>query len=196
VRHGETDWNRQSRIQGRTDVPLNAMGHRQSERVARGVGSHRVDRLITSPLMRARETMTHVCRALGRSPSAVEVAPAMIELAFGVWEGRTFHELSADPVYPKDLASHFRWRPEGGESHEDGVARVAEWIGTIREPTVIVAHGAIGRCLIGLLTSLAADELMGVPTPQGAYCKIENGRAEWFDPAAKASEKHLTPEPG
>jgi probable phosphoglycerate mutase len=142
---------------------------------------HRAERLIASPLTRAKETMAHVCRALGRSSSAIEIAPEMIELGFGVWEGRYFHELAADPLFPKDLGSHFHWRPDGGESHGDGVARVRDWVWSIREPTIIVAHGAIGRCLIGLLTGLASDALMRVPAPQGAFCKIVNGKADWFE---------------
>jgi broad specificity phosphatase PhoE len=185
VRHGETDWNRESRVQGQIDIPLNDTGHGQSEAVARALkehlGSTGIDRFVTSPLTRARQTMGYVCREFVWPEVRVEVTPAMLELAFGVWEGRYFREMTADPSYPKDLLSHFRWRPKDGESYEDGLDRVTEWIGRIDGPTVIVAHGAIGRCLIGLVSDLTPEDLVRAPTPQGSFCRLENGQIDWFN---------------
>jgi probable phosphoglycerate mutase len=185
VRHGETDWNRSSRIQGQIDIPLNDTGHVQSQAVACGLkrhlGSLTVDRFVTSPLTRARQTMVYVCREFGEPEAKVEVAPAMLELAFGVWEGRYFHELKAHPEYPRDLLGHYHWRPQDGESYADGIDRVRQWIGRIDGPTVIVAHGAIGRCLIGLVSDLGPEDLVRARTPQGRFCRLANGQIDWFD---------------
>ncbi len=94
VRHGETDWNREFRIQGQIDIPLNGTGHLQSERVARALRQHLgdtpVDRFVVSPLTRARQTMTYLAREFELPEHRIEVEPAMLEFAFGVWEGRNF----------------------------------------------------------------------------------------------------------
>jgi broad specificity phosphatase PhoE len=191
VRHGETDWNRSSRIQGQIDIPLNDTGHGQSQAVARALKEHlgrtRIDRMVVSPLTRARQTMDYVRREFDWPDGRIEVAPAVLELAFGIWEGRYFHEMAADPTYPKDLISHFRWRPKEGESYADGLDRVTQWIGRIDGPTVIVAHGAIGRCLIGLVSDLSPEDMIKVRTPQGAFCRLENGQIDWFDVDGDAS---------
>jgi probable phosphoglycerate mutase len=185
IRHGETDWNREYRIQGQTDIPLNGTGHLQAESVARNlrdfIRTQRISRFIASPLTRARQTMDYVVRYLGVDDAAIDIEPSMTELGFGVWEGRTFAELRADPACPKTPLERFGWRPEGGESYADGLERVRQWIGRIDGPTVIVAHGAIGRCLIGLVSDLAPADLVSARTPQGSFCLLQNGRIEWVN---------------
>jgi broad specificity phosphatase PhoE len=185
VRHGETDWNRDYRIQGQVDIPLNATGHTQAESVARNlkdfIRTRKISRFIASPLTRARQTMSYVAREFGIAEGTIEIAGAMTELAFGVWEGRTFTELRADPQCPKTPLERFGWRPERGESYADGLDRVRQWIGRIDGPTVIVAHGAIGRCLIGLVSDLAPADLVAAKTPQGSFCLLQDGQIGWFD---------------
>jgi len=185
IRHGETDWNKQFRIQGQIDIPLNDMGHLQGESVARGLkeflGSTKVDRFVVSPLTRARQTMGYVARAFDIPETRAEVTPAMTELAFGIWEGKTFQECHDHPAFPKTPRERFHWRPEDGESYEDGLDRVQQWIGRIEGPTVIIAHGAIGRCLIGLVSDLAPEQLVSAKTPQGCFCRLQNGQIDWFD---------------
>jgi uncharacterized phosphatase len=65
VRHGETDWNRQRRIQGSTDIPLNATGRDQAARTARLLGRRSWDAILTSPLSRAVETASIISGELG-----------------------------------------------------------------------------------------------------------------------------------
>jgi broad specificity phosphatase PhoE len=135
VRHGETDWNREGRIQGQIDIPLNDNGHLQGERLARGLkwflGATKIDRFIASPL-------------------------------------------------------RFAWRPPDGESYADGIERVRQWIGRLDGPTIIIAHGAIGRCLMGLVSDLAPEAIVKAPTPQGHFCRLMDGTITWFD-----AEGHL-----
>ncbi len=185
VRHGETEWNRLGLIQGWTDIPLNETGHGQAKSVARAFVAHpevsRDCHFAVSPLGRTRQTMAHISEALGLPESHVSIAPTIKELGFGVWEGKPFWELKASPVYPADPETRYAWRPEGGESYSDGKARLADWLATLTEPTVVVAHGAIGRCLIGYLTNLSVRDLMGIRMHQGQYCEISNGVATWFD---------------
>lgn len=191
ARHGETDWNREGRIQGLIDIPLNRLGHDQAKAVALGLRAHlgksRIERFIVSPLTRARQTMRYVGEAFDLPQGAVDIEPAMTELGFGVWEGRSFAELHADPETPKTPLERFHWRPQAGESYADGLERIRRWIGRIDGPTVIVAHGAIGRCLIGLVSDLAPDDLVKAKMPQGSFCRLSDGVIAWFDAIGDAA---------
>ncbi len=185
VRHGETDWNRQGVIQGWTDIALNETGHEQAKSVARAFVAHadvtKDCRFAVSPMIRTRQTMAHIADALALSEHHVAISPDVKELGFGVWEGKPFWELKASPLYPADHETRYNWRPQGGESYADGQTRIAQWLKGVDEPTVVVAHGAIGRCLIGHLCNMRVEELMTIRMPQGRFCQIENGKAEWFD---------------
>jgi probable phosphoglycerate mutase len=191
VRHGETDWNLQGLIQGWTDTPLNAKGHVQARAVAQALsaipgvsaGLH----FVVSPLMRARQTMSHIAGALALDEARIAVEPAVQELGFGVWEGKPFWELKASPLYPAHPEDRYVWRPERGESYEDGHLRITRWLDTLDRPTVVVAHGAIGRCLIAEITGLARRDVVGLVMRQGFYCRLEGGTAEWFDATADAA---------
>ena len=191
VRHGETDWNVQGLIQGWTDTPLNEKGHIQARAVAGALSAIRSAtrefHFVVSPLQRARQTMGHIAQALSLEPGHIAVEPAVTELGFGVWEGKPFWELKASPIYPAHPEDRYAWRPERGESYEDGHLRINQWLDTLDRPTVVVAHGAIGRCLIAELAGLPRRDLVELEMRQGFYCKLWNGTAEWFDAGANAA---------
>jgi broad specificity phosphatase PhoE len=183
VRHGETDWNRQGLIQGSVDTELNERGHAQSKAVAELFAFRKSEwrdfQIITSPQRRAFQTAEYILAALGKTLGGLE--PRVRELGFGVWEGKPFWELKASPVYPTDAEARYYWRPEGGESYEDGVARVNEWRATLTRPTLVISHGAVGRCLMGAISGLGPADIVNLKTPQGAYCRLENCQIDWFD---------------
>lgn len=191
IRHGETDWNRQGLIQGWTDIPLNARGHIQAKAVAAAliaVPDFSPDfNFVVSPLLRARQTMGYMADALGLEPQQIAIDNAVLELSFGVWEGRPFWELKASPAYPAHPEERYFWRPEGGESYEDGDARIDRWLGGVDRPTVVVAHGAIGRCLVARIAGLGRRDLVGLEMRQGCYCRLQNGQADWFDASGDAA---------
>lgn len=191
VRHGETDWNVQGLIQGWTDIPLNEKGHGQARAVAdalAGVADFSPDfGFVVSPMLRARQTMGYIAEALALEPQQIAIEPAVKELGFGVWEGKPFWELKASPVYPPHPDDRYLWRPENGESYEDGHIRINEWLDRLNRPTVVVAHGAIGRCLIAEIAGLSRRDVFELVMHQGFYCKLADGRAEWFDAKADAS---------
>lgn len=191
VRHGETDWNKQGLIQGWIDIPLNETGHAQARAIAGAMAKvrdlHPDFNFVVSPLTRARQTMGYIAEALGLDSEQIVIADAMKELGFGVWEGKPIWELKASPIYPPDAEGHYYWRPDGGESYQDGEARMDAFLATLTGPTVIVAHGAIGRCLMGHTAGLAPEQVVKLPTPQGCYCRLENGRIDWFDATGDAA---------
>ncbi len=183
VRHGETDWNRQGLIQGSVDTDLNETGHAQARVVGALLAARKDEwrdfQIFVSPQKRARQTLAHILEALGRDDHAIE--RRVRELEFGIWEGKPFWELKDSPVYPADPEGRYFWRPQGGESYEDGVARVNNWRSTLTRPTLVVSHGAVGRCLMGATAGLGPRELVSLRTPQGAYCRLESGQIHWCD---------------
>jgi broad specificity phosphatase PhoE len=191
VRHGETDWNVQGLIQGWTDTPLNPKGHVQARAVAQALtacpGLTSDFDFVVSPLQRARQTMGYISQALSLETERIAVEPAVKELGFGVWEGKPFWELKASPAYPANPDDRYGWRPDQGESYEDGHARLNQWLDRLDRPTVVVAHGAIGRCLIAEIAGLPRRDAVEFVMRQGFYCKLEAGTAEWFDAKADAA---------
>jgi broad specificity phosphatase PhoE len=160
LRHGETDWNAERRLQGQHDIPLNVLGRSQAvccggilaaelARIGRAADSFD---FVASPLSRARVTMELARGALGLDPSAYRTDPRLMELSFGEWEGFTYDELKThDPenllIAARDQKK-WTFLPPGGESYLQLLARVAEWHGEIERDTVVVAHGGVCRVLI------------------------------------------------
>src|ERR1700756_1375786 len=91
MRHGETDWNRQGRVMGRNPIELSERGRAQVEAAAQFTQSLKPDLIVTSPLVRARQTAEIVSEALG----GIELTedPAISEVLYGRWEGMTYHDL-------------------------------------------------------------------------------------------------------
>ena len=189
VRHGETDWNRDQRIQGRTDTPLNETGHRQAAAIAAALRKHLPSldghRLEVSPLARPRQTLQHVLDAYGLGWERVRIEPRLAEIHFGALEGRTWAELNRLGIRPEDdPAGYHAWRPQGGESYADATTRVAEWLdGLDHDRLVVVAHGGVSRILRGLVLGLEAHEVVGLANPQRRFYRLKDGRLDWFDAA-------------
>lgn len=98
IRHGQTDWNAEGRLQGQRDIDLNAEGLRQAEGVAArlarvaGAGLAEMD-FAASPLTRTRRTMETLRRTLDLAPDAYRLDPRLKEISFGAWEGSTWAEI-------------------------------------------------------------------------------------------------------
>ncbi len=160
VRHGETDWNAEHRLQGQHDVPLNAIGRAQAahcgevlrdlfERDGRDPDAFDY---VASPLGRARETMELIRSGLGLDVRRYRTDARLAELSFGHWEGFTFAELKARDPETLALAAreHDKWSfvPPGGESYAQLLVRVKAWHATVDRDTVVAAHGGVARTLV------------------------------------------------
>lgn len=146
LRHFETDWNALGRLQGRTDRPLTAAAEARAEALALPEG-WRGARLLASPLQRAVETARRIA---GRAP---EIAPELIELSWGAWEGRTGAELLADPASGYAHVEAWGWdrRPPGGESPADARARVRPLLARLAaegRPALLVLHRGLMRTIL------------------------------------------------
>ena len=115
VRHGETDWNVATRIQGQLDIPLNALGQWQAAQVAQALQTESLDAVYASDLARAWATGESIAQAAGRP---LQAHTGLRERGFGSLQGQTFAEIEA--AFPED-ARRWRsrdphWAPPGGES--------------------------------------------------------------------------------
>lgn len=93
IRHGQTDWNIAKKIQGRQDIPLNERGHFQAQCLGKAMENRPITAVFSSPQIRAMETAIAVA-----SPAGVPVIPVrdLMEINYGVWEGKTEEELLRD----------------------------------------------------------------------------------------------------
>ena len=187
IRHGETDWNRAQRYQGRRDIPLNATGRSQASRNGRllaevlGRGSAALD-YVASPLLRARETMEIVRREMGLVPDAYRTDERLAEVRYGHWEGQLWDELPrTDPDgYAARQADPWGWQPVGGESYRMLSDRVALWLAEVRRDAVVVSHGGVSRVLRGLVLQLGGNEVTRLEVPQDKVLLVTAGAARWL----------------
>lgn len=202
IRHGQTDWNAEGRLQGAQDVPLNAHGRHQASLNGRALKSllaekHTEFDFVSSPLTRARQTMEIVRSELGLDGAEYRTDERLIELSFGDWEGRTLAEVErAAPgaVAARDIDKwHFIPPGESSESYEILSWRVGSWLKSVERPTVCVAHGGVLRSLFRLIGDIPSDEAARLPVHQDRLVRIENGRIGW-EPLAH-DDKALAKEP-
>ncbi len=161
IRHGETEWNVQGRLQGRRDVPLNARGRAQARHCgqilrdlfARDNRDPATLDYVTSPLGRACETMALLRPELGLPADGYRIEPQLAEIAFGDWEGFTIAQLHVRDPQGIAQREYDKWHflPPGGESYEMVAGRVADWYASLTRDAVVTAHGGTARGLMAHL---------------------------------------------
>ncbi|MDJ0348202.1 histidine phosphatase family protein [Cryobacterium sp. PH29-G1] len=148
VRHGQTDWNLHHRIQGSTDIPLNATGRAEAAAAAERLQSRRWDTIVTSPLLRAAESARIIATELGLNDP--EVVPALTERHHGAIEGLTFTERQLQ--FPDGVAV------PGLETRRDVVDRVLAALATLSvgragQCVLVLSHGGIIGTLLRHVTA-------------------------------------------
>lgn len=192
VRHGQTDWNRERRLQGQRDIPLNNHGRAQARdngrAIARWLAGRAIDPdtldFVSSPMGRARETMELIRAGLGLAADGYRLDDRLKEITFGEWEGFTLPEL--ERTVPDAVAARERdkWRtvPPAGESYEMLHARVRPWFLELDRPTLAVAHGGVWRALqiaIEGTDPAVTARAVGADVRQDRFVVVERGRFEW-----------------
>ncbi|MBY0420786.1 MAG: histidine phosphatase family protein [Parvularculaceae bacterium] len=182
LRHGETDWNRERRYQGHTDIPLNARGREQAARNgaalkdatrgARGVA------FIASPLVRCTETLIIARAAMGLPQRRYGIDDRLIEIDLGAWNGKTYDEVAEDDPGVHERRGAYKWdfRIPEGETYREAAARVRDFLTDLRSPAVIVGHGATGRLLRGYVTGAPLHRVPHLAMPQDVVFHIRGGR--------------------
>ena len=187
IRHGETDWNVESRLQGQQDMPLNGRGRDQARAVGATVRDWRGPELaglefIASPLIRTCDTMRIARAAMGLDPTAFETDARLMELTFGRWEGLTWEELKAIDPWAAKAREGDKWSftPPDGESYAMLAERLRPWLATITGETVVVSHGGVARVLMALIGGIATNKAPLMDVHQGRALIYEGGACRWL----------------
>ena len=172
IRHGETSWNAEGRLQGTQDIALNDLGRRQAVHAGNILADlfarHGRDRaklpFVASPLGRARTTMDLVRETLGLPVDGYALDDRLREIGYGRWEGSTLAEMQAqDPeLFARRQTAKWTMSPPGGETYAAVQVRMQDWYDQLKEDTVAVAHGGTCRALmvvLGIETPLSAADL-------------------------------------
>jgi broad specificity phosphatase PhoE len=172
IRHGETAWNAEGRLQGAQDTSLNDLGRKQATHAgailadlfAREGRSEQALAYVASPLGRARSTMELVRGALKLPSDDYTIDDRLREIGYGQWEGSTLAQMQArDPdVFARRQVDKWTVSPPGGETYAAVQIRVSDWYDSLLVDTVAVAHGGTARALmvtLGIETPASAADL-------------------------------------
>ncbi len=186
VRHGETDWNAEGRLQGQRDIPLNARGREQAAAVGaallRLVPDPAALDYVASPLARTRETMELLRAAMGLAPGAYRLDPRLKEITFGDWEGLTWPEVRARDPEGAAAREGAKWDfvPPGGESYAGLVERVRPVLAGLGGDAVVVSHGGVARALLNDLCGMDPRQAARLDIWQGRVLAIQGGDFAWI----------------
>jgi len=190
VRHGQTLWNVEGRLQGQKDSPLTAEGISQVRRVAQLLGEVVPDlprcRVVASPLGRTWQTASLLCEALDLAPNGISFDPRLMEHHFGTWEGRLVAEIAtSEPgAWAAREADKWNYRVPGGESYALVAARAATWLAEQSEerPVIAISHGLIGRVIRGLAAKMPREEVVDLAEEHDQVHRLSRGQVDCFSP--------------
>ena len=199
IRHGETHWNADGRLQGQRDIELNGRGREQARlagRILASVTRSLVDAVfVASPLARACETLEILGAELVRlgareAPPAFTTDERLMELDFGRWEGLTWKEVRRNdpPGYAARNADVWDVPPPDGESYAELAWRAGPLLASLPEGAVVVSHGGVSRVALRLFGSATVEEATRAPIRQGDVLILHEGEASWASGALVGAE--------
>lgn len=184
VRHGETEWNTQGRLQGWRPVPLNANGQEQVRASAATLASFRPTAIYSSPVLRAVETAEIIADELGLDRASITQHDGLGEFRMGTYEGKAWAELIELDSWKAYLRSPHETTFPGGESLVAIRDRAIGAVNAIVEAhgggrLVITTHGGIARLtmLTALASPLSAYHRLGMPNAGVSRLRLVPGRA-------------------
>lgn len=186
-RHGQTEWNRERRLQGQTEADLTPLGRLQAAAMAdllQDLTAREPSadwRIVASPLRRARDTAQAVANRLGLT---VAFDDRLMELTVGQWEGRLYADVQRENPEAFDSPEWFFTAP-GGETYDQVMARVSDWLAEqAPEPErrlIVVSHGIAGRLLRGAYAGLSREDTLAQDVPQDALYRLHGGQIYRLD---------------
>lgn len=167
LRHGQTEWSRDGRHTGRTDVPLTEAGREEARLAGDALRGHRFGRVLVSPLQRARETAA----LAGLDGDGVRASDALQEWDYGDYEGLSWAEIQAR------RPGWFLWRDgcPGGEMPEDVGRRVDPVVAELSragDDVLVVAHGHLLRVLASRFIERPAEHGARLALSTAAICVL------------------------
>ncbi len=190
VRHGETSYNAESRLQGQRDIPLNGKGREQASAVGRSLRGEMAGELArldaagafyASPLQRTRQTMELARAAMGLPPERYHLCATLKELTFGDWEGLTWPEVEARDAAAARAREADKWNfaPPRGESYAMLVERLRPWLAARQGDCFVASHGGVARAFMFLLAGASSAKAANANIWQGRALVFEGGGCRW-----------------
>ena len=174
IRHGETDWNAERRMQGQREADLTARGREQAETNARAAAALGVDAIYASPLRRARQSAEPLARRAGLD---IVCDDRLKEWRAGDWSGCLYTEIPAR--WPAEWAAWradmWTYRPPGAENFEDLLARGGAFLDDLLKTdgcAAVVSHGFIGRAMMSMLAGLEPRAAMRLNTANAVFFRF------------------------
>lgn len=180
MRHGETEWNKEGRLQGQSDIPLNELGLELAEKTSAGLRDIRFDAAFSSPLQRALATAETI---VGDRKLSVVTDDRLKEIHFGANEGAYFAAAKENPRHP---LHNFFCRPDrycptdGAETFEQARVRAKDFLldriiplETSCESVLIVAHGAFNRGILNMVAGIPDRDFWRISLPNCAVSILE-----------------------
>jgi uncharacterized phosphatase len=183
VRHGQTDWNAQRRLQGATDIPLNDVGRGQARDAVANLSGHEWDAVVSSPLSRAAETASLIAAGLGLS--VARHVPELTERSFGQAEGmQAGHELEALRI-PGGF--------QGAESEDEAAIRGLTALEALAEEfpgqrVLVVAHGTLLRVTLSRAIGRTLHSIDNAVLNLAHHHAVEGWRLEYYNGELLATE--------
>jgi len=182
VRHGETEWNRQRRYQGQSDVPLSPLGEQQAKLLGEVLANRKIDAFYASDLKRAWDTAAIIAE---RCALSVQPEPRLREMKFGVLEGLTWDE--AEIKYPQMLRAwleDYNQPPEGGERLGEFSTRVISFRDELLkkysdETILLVAHGGPLSELLRLTLDIPPERRLAFALDNASISEMLLGEDEY-----------------
>lgn len=177
ARHGETTWNAEGKIQGRSDPGLTPKGHHQSRVLLEHLRDKPLSKIYTSTLQRSILTAQPISDTLG---IPIQRSPELDEIAFGILEGKSLYQL--DEVTKKEWErfkrDRFHYRIPGAESYLDVAHRVSPFVERLLqhhegEEILIVGHRVVNRLLIGMTMNAPLEWVVKIDQPHECLYLIE-----------------------
>ncbi|MCQ2537681.1 MAG: histidine phosphatase family protein [Lachnospiraceae bacterium] len=174
LRHGQTDWNVEWRMQGSEDIPLNELGLKQAREAAERMKNNHYDVIFSSPLQRARVTAEIISEALGMDYIIDE---RLTEMSFGIIEGTTPEYAKENPNRDLFFTDPAKYEPDPtAESFEQVKNRCLSFIDDIKtrdyNDVLIVCHGALTKAMLMAIYNKPVEEFWDSP-PQPNCTAIE-----------------------
>ncbi|OGP28890.1 MAG: hypothetical protein A2038_04155 [Deltaproteobacteria bacterium GWA2_57_13] len=175
LRHGETTWNKNGRVMGRLEVPLNRTGIAQARHVVKLTAHLDIDAIYSSPLKRSLQTARILAQGM-KVP--VKIDPQLTEVAFGRWEGYQFQQLIRDQVYHRFLKTPLTAKVPGGETMRDVQKRGIEALRRAARKypqgrILFVTHGDVIRAILCHHLRLPLAEFRRLRIDNGSLTALE-----------------------
>jgi probable phosphoglycerate mutase len=183
VRHGETAWNAEGRVQGQLDVPLSEVGHAQARAVAAALAGERFDAIYASDLTRVRQTAAPTAERLG-APVALDAA--LRERHYGMFERHTYVEVRER--YPAEYARFRDKDPDfdfgSGESLKAFAARSLACVAALVErhaggSILVFTHGGVLEMVYRRAAGMTLSSPREFEIPNAALNRVEAAPGEW-----------------